>query len=103
MSNQKNPININLSHLAKLSDLRIDPSSQGDLSDNIKKTIKYVNSIQSLKSKDLAITHISTGLENITRQDKVDPKKILSQKEALSNAKRVYDGYFVVDQLIDNE
>ena len=42
-----------------------------------------------------------TGLVNVFREDEVDVVHMLSQEEALANASRYYNGFFVVDQIIE--
>jgi Asp-tRNA(Asn)/Glu-tRNA(Gln) amidotransferase C subunit len=38
---------------------------------------------------------------NVLREDVVEEKRMFTQEEALSNAKKTHQGFFVVDQLID--
>jgi len=40
------------------------------------------------------------GLKNVTREDKIDETRMLSQKEALSQAKKTHKGFFVVPAVI---
>jgi len=42
-----------------------------------------------------------TGLENATREDEVQEERMFTQEEALRNAPRTHNGYFVVDQILD--
>lgn len=44
-----------------------------------------------------------TGLENIFREDILDETRMFTQEQSLSNAPRTSNGYFVVDQVIEQE
>lgn len=63
-------------------------------------TIAVVDELNEIDTDGVALTSQVNHLENITRPDKVDKTRILSQAEALSNAKRTHQGYFVVNQIL---
>lgn len=62
-----------------------------------------VDAVKILNEADESIETIQhpTGLRNITRPDEVGGS--LTQEEALSNAKRTHEGYFVVDAILDHK
>jgi Glu-tRNAGln amidotransferase C subunit. len=44
-----------------------------------------------------------TDLENVFREDEVDENQMLSQDKALQQAKNKHNGYFVVDQILEDD
>ena len=62
--------------------------------------LEYVSKIQKIDTDNVAETSQVTKLENVFREDVVDRQRMFSQTQALSNAKRIHDGYFVVNAII---
>ncbi len=90
-------------HIAKLAHLEIDNRQSVAFKKAFRETLQVIDNLQSVKVEGAEPTHQVTGLENIWRDDEVDESSMLSQKEALRNAKNVYQGYFVVPRLIDQD
>ncbi|MBI5620037.1 Asp-tRNA(Asn)/Glu-tRNA(Gln) amidotransferase GatCAB subunit C, partial [Candidatus Gottesmanbacteria bacterium] len=57
--------------------------------------------IQTLDTSNVPETSQVTGSENVFRDDEVDAGRILTQEEALSNAKRTHNGFFVVKSVFE--
>lgn len=89
--------------MAMLSKLPIDPKEQTYFTRQFNQTLKTVDQLSELDTKNTPDTYHVTGLSNITRDDVVEKKSMLSQKEALSNAKQTHKGYFVVKAIFDEE
>lgn len=87
---------MDVKHIAKLANLPLTDSQEKKLKNTLTETLKYVSKIQSLKTKNVPETNQVTNLHNITRVDKIDTTRMLSQSEALSNANKTNNGYFVV-------
>lgn len=79
-----------------LSHLKIDNKESSYFERQFKETLKVVDNLGKIDTKNIKTTNQVTGLNNVFREDRVDKKRILSQKEALSNAKNTYNGYFLV-------
>lgn len=90
---------VDINHVAKLANLKPTPVQLQKLQAQLPVILQYVNRIQQLKTDSVAATSQVTGLTNIVRRDKVDSGRMLSQKEALSNAKATHNGYFVVKSI----
>jgi len=88
-------------HIAKLAKLNLSDSQIAQLTPQLTSVLDYVSKIQSLDTKGVIETSQVTGLENVYREDVVDNERMLSQEEALSNAKRSYNGYFVVNAIFE--
>jgi len=92
-----------IKRVAKLAKLTISEKHFNKFSSEFDSVVKLVSKIQDLDLKKVKGTSNSTNLKNITREDVIDPMRILSQEEALKNAKNTHNGYFVVDAILNNE
>lgn len=83
--------------LAKLANLPITVDQAVDLQSQVGITLEYVSTLQKLPTESTHETSQVTGLENVYREDEIDTTRILTQEQALTNAKRSDNGFFVVD------
>ena len=60
-----------------------------------------IQSLQSIDVTGVEPTHQVTGLENVVRDDKVQPEYTFTQQQALANASKQIDGFFVVPQILN--
>lgn len=88
-------------HIAQLANLQLTNEQIQKLLFSLQSIISYMSKIQNIDTKGVTETSQVTGLENIFREDVVDEKRILTQKEALSNAKHVHKGFFVVPAIFE--
>lgn len=86
-------------HVARLANLNLTTKQVSDFKSQLSSVLNYVSQIQKLDTNKTPETHQVTGLKNIFRQDKIDKSRLLTQKEALANAKNTHNGYFMVDSL----
>ena len=91
-----------IKHLAKLANLKLSDSQLKNLLPSVATFLKYVSKIKSLDTKNVEETSQVTGQENIFREDVIDKNRMLTQQEALSNAKKTHNGYFVVNAIFDS-
>jgi aspartyl-tRNA(Asn)/glutamyl-tRNA(Gln) amidotransferase subunit C len=89
-----------VAHIAVLANIPITKEEEKKLADGFTTTLAVVDKLSSVDTKNVEPTHQVTGLENIFREDEVDPSRMFSQKDAIRNAKRAYKGFIVVDQII---
>ena len=94
---------LDIKHLAKLSSLTLDQKEEGFFKKQFEETLKIIEKFDKLDTSQNEETYQVTGLTNILREDKVDPSRMLSQDEALSNAKNIHNGYFVVDAVLHEQ
>lgn len=92
-----------VTHVAKLSKLNLSESELTLFSKQLSETLNYIRILDKLddKVKTLGVTYQVTGLSNVYREDKIETSRILKQEEALSNARKTYNGYFVVAGIFD--
>lgn len=90
-------------HIAKLSNLSVSDEETADFARAFNDSLPVIEKLNSLDTTGIEPTHQVTELENNLRVDQVDSSLSFTQEEALRNAKRTYQGYFVVDRLIDQD
>jgi len=90
---------INVKHIAKLANLPISEKKLNKFEAQLEQTIEHVDRLQEIDTSKVSETNDITGLLNVMREDIVTPS--LSQEEALSNAKKTHNGFFVVPVIIE--
>ncbi len=84
--------------LIQLAKLQLSPEEKEIIAKQLDEAWEAVKVLEQVDLDNIPpLTH-PTGLRNLTRPDKVEPS--LTQAEALSNAKRTHQGYFVVDRIL---
>jgi len=86
--------------LANLSKLTISVKEEKYFKAQFDETLKIIGQLEKLDTSEASETYSVTGTKNVLREDKINPENILTQEEALSNAKNTHNGYFVVDALM---
>lgn len=87
--------------IAQLANLTLTQDEEALFAKQFKDTLLVVDQLKEIDTTDIKFTSEVTKLKNVTRPDVVDRDRILTQAEALANAKHTYKGYFVVKQVID--
>lgn len=90
---------INVSHVAKLANLPISPAEKEKFEKQLDETIEYIKGLDEVDTKKIEPTSQVIGLENITRDDVSKPS--LTQEEVLSNTNSKHNGFFKVDQVLE--
>ncbi len=90
-------------HIAQLAQIPVTAQEEEELANDFSETLDVVDQLQQIDTKGVELTHQVTGLKNITREDKINEATMFTQKEALANASRTHDGFFVVERVIDVE
>lgn len=91
-----------VSRVAALAHIPVSDEEKKTLAGGFTTTISVVEQMNKLDVSGVDATHV-TGLTNVLREDVVDEKRMFSQEEALGNAPRKDCGFFVVDQVLDQE
>lgn len=89
--------------MAELSRLTLSPDEASYFPEQFNKTLNTIGKLDEVSVKGADEANNITGLINIYRKDEIDTSRILKQKEALSDAKRKYDGFFVVKGVLDEK
>ncbi len=80
---------------AKLATLANLPVSDIDITP----ILDLVSKLKTISTDNIQPTSQVTGQTNVFRDDKIDTDRVLTQEEALSNAKKTKNGYFVVPNI----
>lgn len=89
--------------IAKLAHIPISEKEEKALAKGFDATLKVVDTLLSVDVKGVTPTSQVTGLENVFREDEIDGTRTFTQDEALANAPRKHNGYFVVDQILEDD
>jgi len=89
--------------IARLAALNPTQKQLQTYQDNLDEIISYMDEVKNLNLESVPETARVLEEENIFRDDEVKTENMFSQKEALANASRTYQGYFVVDKILENK
>ena len=89
--------------IAKLANLPLQNNEEELFAKQFSDTIAVVNDLNEIDTTGVSATYQVNGLANITREDVVNEKNVLSQVDALSQAGRTHQGFFVVSRVIDTD
>lgn len=95
----KKNASFNITAVAHLARLTLTPDDEKRLPGQMAETLSSVDVLNEMPTNDLSPTSQVTGLTNITREDMVEPS--LSPEEALANAARTHNGFFVVPYVFE--
>lgn len=87
---------VDIQHIATLANLIINAKETQLFTLQLSAILHFVSKLQQIPTIHVEPTSQVTGLQNIYREDEIDQSRILTQKQALANAKVTYNGFFVV-------
>ena len=90
---------ININHVAKLANIPLHDEEKAKLESQLEATLAHVERLKEIDTSKVEGTNEVTGLKNVWREDIVEPS--LFQAEALMNAKKIHNGFFVVPVIIE--
>lgn len=90
-------------HVANLANLEISEKEMEKFSKQLSDVVSFIDDLKSVDVKDVSPTSQTTGLKNVMREDELDSKIGLTQKEALSGTEKTHNGYFVTKPLINKD
>lgn len=103
MSNTPKITKQTIKHVANLSNIPVTNQEQESLRDSFEETLDVIAELQSVDVAGVEPTHQVTGLENVLREDIVDSENMFTQEQALANAKKTHNGFFVVPRIIEEK
>lgn len=89
--------------IAKLANIPVTAREEVILAEGFNTTMKVVDALFSVDVKRVTPTSQVTGLENVLREDEIDGQRVFTQDQALANAPRKHNGFFVVDQILEDD
>lgn len=87
--------------VAQLANLPLSDEELKNLTPQLAAIVGFISKLQKLDTRNVAPASQVTGLENICREDVVDPTRMFTQDQALANAKDKYNGFFRVPAIFD--
>lgn len=87
--------------VAKLANLPLTPEEEARFAEQLSSILDLVSQLQKVDTKNVVPTSQVTGLVNVFRPDELEPARTFSQEQALANAKRKKDGFFVVPAIFE--
>ena len=86
-----------------LANLPISEEERKLFAEQFSTTIDVIDQLNEIDTKGIIPTSQVNHLENVTRPDVVDHDRVLTQEQALSGAKNVHQGFFVVKQILEKD
>ena len=90
-------------HIGTLAKLDLTDEQAAQLAGEFQDSMPVVDALLKIDTTGLAPTYQVNSLSNVTHPDVADEAHMFSQKQALANAPRQHEGYFVVERVIDHE
>lgn len=94
---------LDIKHLAKLSNLNVDAKEEDYFLKQFEETLKIIEGFDKLDTSKSPETYQVTEIKNVFREDKIEAQPVLSQEDALSNARQTHNGYFVVKAIFNEQ
>ncbi len=92
--------NVDVAHLAKLTNIPITDSEVANFETQFSATLNTISTLEELNTDTVIATPQVTKLENIFREDTIDSARQFTSNQALANTKESYKGYFVVPAVL---
>ena len=81
--------------VAKLARIDIPDKKVGLFASQLEPILEHFESLSKVNTDGVIPTYQTTGLNTVLREDLVDDDRTFTQKQALSNAQKSSNGYFV--------
>jgi aspartyl-tRNA(Asn)/glutamyl-tRNA(Gln) amidotransferase subunit C len=88
-------------HVAQLAQLSLSDQEKELFREQLSSIIEYAQHLQELDTSAIAPTATVLPLENVMREDQIQPS--LSQADALANAPHTQNGYFRVPVVLEGD
>ena len=88
-------------HIAKLANIPLSGEESENFAKEFTNVLEVVDQLASVDTLDVEPVGQVTGLENGMRNDEIQKERMFTQEEALRNARRTHNGYFMVNQVLD--
>lgn len=87
--------------VAKLANLPITQDEVNKFAPQLTNILSFVSRLQEIDTKNVTPTSQVNGLTNVFREDVIDVSRTLTQEQALSNARKKHNGFFVVPSIFE--
>ena len=93
---------IDISHVALLANLSLTGNEVEVYLPQLTTILEFISKLQSIQTDNVPETSQVTGMTNVWREDTIEESRTFSQDEALANAGKKYNGYFVTPSLFQD-
>lgn len=90
-------------HVSKLANLSSTSAEIKKFQKQLSSVVDYIDELSEVDTSGIEPTSQTTGLENVYREDEIDPIQTLSQEEAVLGTEKTYNGYFVVPMILEEK
>lgn len=90
-----------IKHIAKLANIKITEDEIEKYSKQLSSVVDYVSELNEVETKNVIPTSQTTGLTNVTREDKINLDNSLTAEESLSGTEETYNNYFKVKAILE--
>lgn len=87
--------------IAKLARLPLGDEEVKRYAGQLTNILKFVSKLQKVKPNKVEMRGSKTELVNVYREDEADQTRMLTQTQALKNAKASYKGFFKVPAIFE--
>lgn len=88
-------------HIATLANIPVSATEENSFAEAFTQTLEVIDELRELDVSEVPPTHHVTELTNGWREDEVE--SFFSQQDALANASRTHQGYFVVPRVLEEK
>ena len=92
---------IHIKQLEKLSNLKPSEGFEEKLEEQLEATLEHIERLGEIDTSKTSETNEVTDLKNVMREDVAMPS--LSQEKVLQNARKTYNGFFIVPGVLAEE
>lgn len=86
--------------LAQLANLPLTDDQLNKYPDQLSESLEYVENLKEINTDVISELAYTIDLKNVMREDEVDMSRVLTQEQALKNAKKTKHGKFVVKRIL---
>lgn len=97
----KNLTKEDILHLGKLASLSLSEQEVEQYKKQLGETIDYIENLNELDTEKVIPTSQTTSLSDVFFEDGEKNERSLSTEEAIQNASKNKDGYFVVKRIME--
>ncbi|EKD90539.1 MAG: hypothetical protein ACD_31C00001G0002 [uncultured bacterium] len=87
--------------VAKLANLPLSEAEEEESAEQLSKILDYIDQLEKVDTRGVEPTYNVTGNENVMREDEIGES--LSAEDALKNASKTKDGFFVTKGVFESE
>jgi len=92
-----------VSQVAQLANLSLTTIENERLQQELTNIISYVRDLDEVNTSDTLPVSQTTGLEDVWREDAINPLQRLSVDDALSGSEKVHNNSFVVPMVLSQK